>query len=133
MTLSRHPSDTLKTPSRLCQDTRLTLSRHPSDSLKTPSRHSQDILQTLKKHYLNTLKIPPIHSLHLQCDQCRETNIGDRSYERTKLKLKNRALWVAREFHEVFPMMIFVCQVFRLCEKMAIARSHCIGSIWCIK
>ena len=71
--------------------------------------------------------------LQVQCDQCRETNIGDRSYERTKLKLKNRALWVAREFHEVFPMMIFVCQVFRLCEKMAIARSHCIGSIWCIK
>ena len=69
----------------------------------------------------------------VQCDQCRETNIGDRSYERTKLKLKNRALWVAREFHEVFPMMIFVCQVFRLCEKMAIARSHCIGSIRCIK
>ena len=71
--------------------------------------------------------------MKIQCDHCRETNIGDRSYERTKLKLKNRALWVAREFHEVFPMMIFVCQVFRLCEKMAIARSHCIGSIRCIK
>ena len=82
---------------------------------------------------LNIIVYFMVTSRQLQCDQCRETNIGDRSYERTKLKLKNRALWVAREFHEVFPMMIFVCQVFRLCEKMAIARSHCIGSIRCIK
>ena len=53
---------------------------------------------------------------HLQCYQSIETNIGDHFYARTKLKLANRALWVARESSEEDPMTFIFDEILNLCE-----------------
>ena len=45
-----------------------------------------------------------------------ETNIGDHFYARTKLKLANRALWVARESSEEDPMTFIFDEILNLCE-----------------
>ena len=54
--------------------------------------------------------------LLLQCYQSIETNIGDHFYARTKLKLANRALWVARESSEEDPMTFIFDETLNLCE-----------------
>ena len=52
----------------------------------------------------------------IQCYQSIETNIGDHFYARTKLKLANRALWVARESSEEDPMTFIFDEILNLCE-----------------
>ena len=52
----------------------------------------------------------------IQCYQSIETNIGDHFYARTKLKLANRALWVARESSEEDPMTFIFDETLNLCE-----------------
>ena len=57
----------------------------------------------------------PIQEL-IQCYQSIETNIGDHFYSRTKLKLANQALWVARESSEEDPMTFVFDETLNLCE-----------------
>ena len=52
----------------------------------------------------------------VQCYQSIETNIGDHFYARTKLKLANWALWVARESSEEDPMTFIFDETLNLCE-----------------
>ena len=70
-------------------------------------------IQNIKKK----IESKSIHNhLYLQCYQSIETNIGDHFYERTKLKLANRALWVARKSSEEDPMTFIFDETLNLCE-----------------
>ena len=64
----------------------------------------------------NILTTQEVMKSRIQCYQSIETNIGDHFYARTKLKLANRALWVARESSEEDPMTFIFDEILNLCE-----------------
>ena len=49
------------------------------------------------------------------------------SIREKKLRLENWALMEAREFHDTFPMMICVCQVFSYYKKNFESGTHGLG------
>ena len=72
---------------------------------------------------MNKLFDKPLPTRH-QCYQSSDTNIGDSYFEKTKLRLDNKALLVALEFVDIDIFSSYICVPFALTCLIHILRYH---------